>query len=121
MPQPVGRPPWATPEQSKYLEEHLPSLDDIKAKNGLTQLYARVTRDFSEIWKPPIVEKDRTNAKDADDLKKLAYDRRGRVSQLFFHPPRTSTDCYYDSKSLNGTKNTAKPPPRPLSPSLFST
>lgn len=87
MPQPVGRPPWTTPEQAEYLQQHLPKLDDEKANNGLTQLYARVTKDFSDIWDPPIVEKDRLAAKNQDDLKKLAYDRRGRVSPHFSSSP----------------------------------
>ena len=80
MPQAVGHPSWATPDQLEYLQKHLPELDNEKANNGLTQLYARITRDFSKIWEPPIVEKDRVTAKDAEELKQLAYQRRGRVS-----------------------------------------
>jgi len=83
MPNPVGRPPWTTPEQFEYLQKHLPNLDNEKANNGLTQHYARIARDFSVIWKPPIVEKDRENAKDEDELKRLAYERRACVSQCF--------------------------------------
>ena len=93
MPKP-GRPPWTTPDQHKYLEKYLPDLDDEKANNGLTQLYARITRDFSKIWEPPIVEKDREAAKNADDLKKFAYERRGRVSRsssILCKPPLTVT------------------------------
>lgn len=83
MPQPVGRPPWTTPEQFEFLQQHLPDLDNEKATNGLTQFYARITRDFSVRWEPPVVDKDVEESKDADDLKKLAYARRGRVSERF--------------------------------------
>lgn len=86
MPLPVGRPPWTTPEQLAYLQKQVPRLDEEKAKNGLTQFYARVTRDFSVLWKPPITEKDRQEAKTLDQLPVLAYNRRGRVSQLVDHP-----------------------------------
>jgi len=84
MPKAVGRPPWATPDQLEYLQEHLPRLDSEKAKNGLTQAYARITLNFSKIWAPPIVEQDQKAAKDKDELKKLAYERRARVSQSLF-------------------------------------
>ena len=81
MPQPPGRPTWTTPEQLEFLQKYIPELENEKANNGLTQLYARVTRKFSELWEPPVVEKDRLVAKDADHLKRLAYKCRGRVSQ----------------------------------------
>jgi len=121
MPHPPGRPPWTTTEQYKFLEEYLPRLEGEKAGNGLTQFYARITRDFSAIWEPPVVEKDRTAAKNVDELQKLAYNRRGRVSHhsLILHMP--PTDCYRNSKSPTGSRNNAKPPPLPLSPSLFLT
>ena len=120
MPQPVGRPPWTTPDQFKYLQAYLPDLDDQKANNGLTQHYARIARDFSEKWQPPIVEKDREAAKDADHLKKLAYDRRGRVSRHFLilrRPPlivtttanfrvvqKTSQKCYHFLSAQAGSR-----------------
>ena len=119
MPQPVGRPPWTTPEQFEYLQNLLPNLDSEKANNGLTQFYARVARDFSLKWEPPIIKKDHEKTETEDGLKKLAYERRGRVSQHFSssEPLLTVTNSRFPS----GSKNTAKTPPLPLSPSLFWT
>jgi len=94
MPQAVGRPPWTTPDQLKYLQNYLSELDYEKARNSLAPFYARVARDFSIIWKPPVDEKDREQAKDEDELKKLTYECRGRVSchlLLPFKPPLTIT------------------------------
>jgi len=121
MPNPVGRPPWTTSEQFAYLEKFLPDLDDEKVTNGLTQLYARITRDFALRWEPPVVEKDRQLAENEEDLKKLSYERRARVSPPFFVLQSTSTDRHCDSKFPNGSKSSTKPPPLPLSPSPFST
>ena len=88
MPKPVGRPPWTTPEQYAYLEKFLPDMDDEKVGNGLTQVYARIARDFSLLWEPPVVEKDRKTAESEEHLKELSYERRARVSPPFFILPK---------------------------------
>lgn len=88
MPQPVGRPPWTTPDQLAFLQNLVSDLEKEKANNGLTQFYARVNKDFSEIWAPPIIKKDHEQAKTPDDVPRLAYERRGRVSQHVYSSAR---------------------------------
>jgi len=94
MPKPVGCPPWTTSEQYAYLEKFLPDMDDKKVGNGLTQVYTCITRDFSLLWEPPIVEKDRKIAESEEHLKKLSYKCRACVSPPFSSskmPPLTLT------------------------------
>ena len=49
---PMGRPPWATPEQTKYLESFLPNLDREKEGNGLTAHYDYISSEFLKSGQP---------------------------------------------------------------------
>ena len=81
----MGRPPWATSEQTAFLESYLPSMDEEKENHGLAAFYARVTDDFILRWKSPTIPipKDR---QDGVTPEAYANERRGRVS-LSLHFP----------------------------------
>ena len=49
---PMGRRPWATPEQLVFLHSYTHQLAQAKAGSGLNVLYARVTQDFQISWTP---------------------------------------------------------------------
>lgn len=82
----MGRKPWATPEQAAFLQAHLPRLDEEKRNHGLTVFYSRVLAKFAERWEPPLVPSDDEGDSSSPQLKKKAYDRRERVSLVFFVP-----------------------------------
>jgi len=74
----MGRPPWATPEQTSFLEEFLPRLEQEKHNLGLKPFYAQITKQFIERWPSPLIPDGETNEA---ELKRLADSRRGQVSQ----------------------------------------
>jgi len=76
----MGRKPWATPEQTVFLEAQLPNMDAEKANNGLTMFYARITREFITQWASPIVPIPLKRQHEGLELKAYTDERRGAVS-----------------------------------------
>lgn len=74
----MGRPPWATPEQTAFLESHVPKLEEEKHNHGLTAFYARVTKEFVRRWPSPVIPDGATNE---ETLRLQADGARGRVSR----------------------------------------
>lgn len=74
----MGRPPWATPEQTAFLESFVPGLDLAKKTHGLQTEYQRIARDFIQKWPTePTTEEQKL----PDDPQVHANARRGRVSE----------------------------------------
>ena len=46
----MGRPPWATPEQTQFLDSCMPHLEQAKNGNGLKDFYDCTTHDFLQKW-----------------------------------------------------------------------
>ena len=46
----MGQPPWATPEQTQFLESCMPHLEQAKNGNGLKDFYDRTAHDFLQKW-----------------------------------------------------------------------
>ena len=76
----MGRPPWATPEQTAFLESFLPRLDAEKANHGLKAFYIVTARKFIDRWASPLDPNDNDGTKTLEELKAKADDRRQRVS-----------------------------------------
>ena len=68
----MGRPPWATPEQTAFLKGFLPDLDCKKMGNGLKVFYDCVTRDFLARWPAEPSSEDQKETNDELKLKELA-------------------------------------------------
>ena len=77
----MGRRPWATPEQTAFLESKLPLLDEEKENHGLTPFYARIAVQFIEHWASPIVPIPEERRAENLDPQAYANERRGAVSQ----------------------------------------
>jgi len=76
----MGRKPWATPEQTVFLEAQLPDMEAEKANHGLRPFYARITREFIAQWASPIVPIPPERQREGLELKAYADERRGTVS-----------------------------------------
>ena len=76
----MGRPTWATTEQTAFLEGFLLQLEEEKRTNGLTSFYVRVTQDFVRRWASPLLPTDDDGKSSPAQLKKIADDRRRGVS-----------------------------------------
>jgi hypothetical protein len=76
-----GRPPWATPEQSEFLQSFMKDMDTEKKKyGGLTQYYGIITVEFYEKWPTEATTEERKQASDPQAIQKLADARRASVS-----------------------------------------
>ena len=91
----MGRPPWATPEQTEFLRGYTPNLNKEKEGNGLTAYYDRITMEFLKRWPARPTDEDRGAAADGKDPQSLANTRRKKVRLRF--PPSNdwalNTDC----------------------------
>lgn len=76
----MGRRPWATPEQTKFLQDYLPHLEKEKGDCTLTDVYAKVAAKFIEKWPSPLPLGDEFKDYTPDQLKAEADIFRGRVS-----------------------------------------
>lgn len=84
----MGRPPWATPEQTEFLESKVPSLEKEKQNYGLKPFYVQVTKEFLKRWPSiPVPDGKSSDAK----LKELADERKGEVSQIIWFVQLTLT------------------------------
>ena len=79
----MGRPPWATPEQTEYLESFLPNLDREKEGNGLTAHYDYISSEFLKKWPAEPTNEDRKDTSDLRKPQQLAEARRKKVSHCF--------------------------------------
>ena len=86
---------WTTDPQHLFLEGHLRRWEEGGELHGLTPFYARVTREFIELWKSPIPT-DIADKSITDEAKVvLADERRGTVSSnlFFFSTPYSLSPC----------------------------
>jgi len=58
----MGRRPWATKEQSDFLENFVPNLDREKGLNGLKAYYDQISVQFLQIWLSEPTNMDREKA-----------------------------------------------------------
>ena len=79
----MGRPPWATPEQTEFLGSFLQNLDREKEGNGLKQYYQRISSQFLEKWPAEPTNEERKAVSDPQKLQELAEARRTKVSHCF--------------------------------------
>ena len=75
----MGRPPWATAEQTEYLQNLVSRLDEEKQNHGLAAFYARTTTEFLKRW-PSLLVPD--GMKSDDELRSLADKQKGKVSLI---------------------------------------
>ena len=68
----MGRRPWATPEQLKFLHSHTHELPQAKAGTGLNVLYARVAKDFLVHWEAEPYSTHKAPTATASELEDLA-------------------------------------------------
>lgn len=80
---PMGRRPWASPEQIEFLERHFATLERDKQDQPLTVIYARVTASFIQQWPSPLPRGDDFEGCTPDELKVHADNFRGRVGLPF--------------------------------------
>jgi hypothetical protein len=110
----MGHPPWATPEQTVFLESFLPTLDEEKHTHSLTATYARVTREFISQWSSPILQIPEKRLAEWLEPKAYADEWRGAVSQYVCVLCEFALTVSGISKLLNGLKSIANAlPPLP--------
>ena len=89
---PMGRPPWATPEQTAFLEGFLQNQDREKKGNGLKVYWDRISLEFLKQWPAEPTNDDQKNTNDPQELQRLAEARRTRVSGCSDLRERISAD-----------------------------
>lgn len=106
----MGRPTWGTEEQVAYLESFVGGLDVAKATCTLETEYMRISKLFIEKWPTMPSEAERVLAKDHEELRVLADDRRRKVSRLILALLRTWVDSvcqqireWYKTRRKTGT------------------
>jgi len=80
VPAPVGRPRWATVEQTAFLDGRLRKLETEGAGDTLVVYYNRVSRDFLGTWPVEPSTEERNATSDPKQQQELANARRMRVS-----------------------------------------
>jgi hypothetical protein len=76
----MGRPCWATPEQTEFLTSFLPGLEDEKKKgNGLQLTYNRISKDFLVKWPVNATAEEVAETPQGQDSQKYADSRRTKV------------------------------------------
>jgi len=83
----MGRRPWATSDQTKFLESHVPNLDREKQKeSGLKGYYDRISLDFLQKWPAKPTDEEREKTDNDLELQAIANTRRTIVSIGFAVP-----------------------------------
>jgi hypothetical protein len=106
----MGRPPWANPEQTAFLESYLPGLELAKKRHGLTTEYTRIARVFLIQWPARPTAEEQDKFKDPQQLQIAAENRRKKV----FYGPVQFYELFlitFASKYMIGTKPVARPGP----------
>lgn len=75
----MGRPSWASPEQTVYLKSFLPLLEQAKATIHLTTLYAQVYEGFLAQWIPEPVTPEPDTTPTPEQLEEAAKARLKKV------------------------------------------
>ena len=82
----MGRRPWATPEQTGFLENYLLGLDRVKKEGTLKDHYNTIALDFLKIWPANPTDEDREKADNLSKVQAIANERRANVSTGFISP-----------------------------------
>ena len=80
----MGRNPWATPEQTKFLESFVDQLEKAKTGTGLTVFYEGVAVEFIKRWESPRPPKMDANLDDPEKVKELSDKYRTTVRSYIF-------------------------------------
>ena len=75
-----GRPPWVTPEQTKFLEDNLSKPDERRKEQNLKEAYRTITQDFLKKWPAEPSTEDQQNIDNESELQCLAAQQRSNVS-----------------------------------------
>ena len=117
----VGRPPWTTPEQTAFLESHVPKMEAEKKRIGLKAFYDQVAAEFQKRWPAEPTSKEKLLCSDTGKLQSVAKERQVGVRFFLFHftsllaarADWTSQQIHQWYKTLRKSlKN--PPPPKPL-------
>ena len=109
----MGRRPWATPNQTEFLESYIPNLDHEKQKEGgLKNYYERISLDFLEKWPAKPTDEDREETNNELELQALANAQRTRVSVDFVLLYKQSL-TRIASKYTSGLKGAISKSPNP--------
>ena len=117
---PWGRPPWATPEQTEFLQDNLSKLDERRGGQQLKEAYRTIAQDFLKKWPAEPSTKDRKSTDNESEHQRLAAQRRTDVSSnlRFFYKQALIGIA---SKSKSGSKHAVSEELTLLNPKLFST
>lgn len=117
---PWGRSPWATPEQTRFLEDNLSKLDERRKEQNLKEAYRTIAQDFFKEWPAEPSTEDRKNTDNESELQRLAVQRRSNVSfNLRFSYKQALTGIA--SKFKSGSKHAISKELTLLNPKIFST
>jgi hypothetical protein len=83
----MGRNPWATPEQTAFLESFLDQLEKEKSGNSLKPFYEGIALDFLKRWKSPPPPKLDPSIDDPEKIQVLADEYRKNVRSYKFLLP----------------------------------
>ena len=115
----MGRRPWATPEQTSFLEGYLATLERDKQDKSFKDIYATVAAKFIEKWTSPLPRGDKFEGWTPARLKSCADDFRRKVSLYSYLFPSRWVFTW-DSRSPTGSRSVAQVLPLPtLSPRLL--